>query len=164
MSIFDFAMKMEQDGRAFYLEHAEKVESPHLRKILLSLADDEAKHYRIFEAMRDGRAADFAETDSTRIFQTVKNVFEELKASAPDYSFPDDSQKIWEEAREVERKTEAFYREKAEEVSDSQQHTILIRIAEEEHRHWQTMEHVISFLSSPKSWLENAEWSNLDDY
>ena len=45
MDIFEYAMKMEQDGRDFYLENAGKTEVPAFRKILTQLADDELKHY-----------------------------------------------------------------------------------------------------------------------
>ena len=71
---------------------------------------------------------------------------------------------IWEEAREVEKKAEEFYREKGDEVGDEKQKRILNRIADEEHRHWITMENVIQFLDRPQQWLEDAEWSNLEDY
>lgn len=163
-NIFDFAMKMEQDGRAFYLEHADKVGHPQLKKILIELADDEAKHYAIFKALRDGQPASYEEAAKTGILGTVKNVFEQLKADKGDYSFPADARKIWAEAQMVEKKSEDFYREKAGEVSDANQKHILNKIADEEHRHWVTMENVIKFLDRPKTWLEDAEWSNLEEY
>jgi len=164
MNIFEYAMKMETDGRKFYLDSAEKVESPELKKILLELADDEAKHYAIFKAMKDGGTVEYKEAEQTTILKTVKNVFEKLRDQKKELSFPDEAKAIWEEAQEVEKKSEEFYREKANEVgSDSQKH-ILNRIADEEHRHWVTMQNVIQFLDRPNHWLEDAEWSNLEDY
>lgn len=163
MNVFEYAMKMETDGRQFYLDNAAKVESPALKKILLELADDEAKHYAIFKAMKDGGKAEYKEGEKTTILKTVKNVFEQLRDEGKDLSFPDNAQKIWEEAQEVEKKSEDFYREKAKEVSDDQAH-ILNRIADEEHRHWVTMQNIIQFLDRPNHWLEDAEWSNLEEY
>ncbi|RME30133.1 MAG: rubrerythrin, partial [Candidatus Zixiibacteriota bacterium] len=58
---------------------------------------------------------------------------------------------------------EDFYREKAGEVDNDTQKDILLRIADEEHRHWVTMQNVIQFLDRPKHWLEDAEWGHLDD-
>jgi rubrerythrin len=164
MNVFEFAMQMEQDGRAFYLEHAEKVAHPALRQILLQLADDELKHYNIFKAMKEGTSAGYDDAKKTTILSTVKNVFETLKAENADFAFPPDAQAIWEEASEVERKAEQFYRLKAEEVEDDNQRYVLGRIADEEHRHWVTMQNVIRFLDRPQHWLEDAEWSNLEDY
>jgi rubrerythrin len=164
MNVFEYAMKMETDGRNFYLEHAEKVDTPHLKKILLQLADDELKHYNIFKAMAEGKSAQYKDSEKTTILATVKNVFEELKGQKQDFSFPAEAKSIWEEAQEVEKKSEDFYREKAGEVDDDNQKKILNKIADEEHRHWVTMQNVIQFLDRPNHWLEDAEWSNLEPY
>lgn len=166
MNVFEYAMKMETDGREYYLEAAEKVSSPALKQILIELADDELKHYNIFKAMRDGQTAEYKEAEKTTILATVKNVFEKLKAENGDLDFgdADEAKKIWSHARQVEKDTEAFYREKAKEVETEEQKHILNRIADEEHRHWVTMENVIQFLDRPQTWLEDAEWSNLEDY
>lgn len=164
MNAFDYVMKMETDGRDFYLEHAEKVTIPELRQILLQLADDELKHFNIFKAMRDHGKAEYKEGQRTLILKTVKNVFETMRKQKKEFEFTSEAAQIWKEAREVERKSEAFYREKAKEMSDEQHRRIWLHIADEEHRHWVTMENVIQFLDRPKHWLEDAEWSHLEDY
>jgi rubrerythrin len=164
MNIFEYAMKMEEDGRAFYLDNAKKVQNPAFKRILTQLAEDELKHYNIFKAMRDGQKAEYKEAQKTQILSTVKNVFEELRSENKQLQFAADAKQIWEEAQEVEKRSEEFYREKADELEDQNQAYILSRIADEEHRHWVTMQNVIQFLDRPKSWLENAEWSHLDDY
>jgi rubrerythrin len=164
VDVFEFAMKMEQDGRDFYLRHAETVDNPALKKILLELADDEAKHFAIFKALRDGQNAEYKDEEQTKIFGTVKNVFEEIKANNPDYTPPAKAKDIWEEARAVEKRAEEFYRETAKELGDEHIGNILNRIADEEHKHWVTMENVIRYLDRPQHWLEDAEWSNLEDY
>ncbi len=164
MNIFEYAMKMEEDGRAFYLEHAEKVSVPELKRILVELAEDELRHYNIIKAMRDGQTTEYKEAEKTTILSTVKNVFESLKADGKELSFRADAKDLWEQAQEIEKKSEDFYRQKAGEVDNETQKLILNRIADEEHKHWVTLENVIQFLDRPKQWLENAEWSHLEDY
>ncbi len=164
MNIFEYAMKMEEDGRAFYLEHAEKVGVPELKKVLVELAEDELKHYNLFKAMRDNQSAEYRESTKTTVLTTVKNVFEELKTENKKLSFGKEARSIWEKAREVEKKSEDFYREKAEEVADENQKHVLNRIADEEHKHWLIMEQMIQFLDRPDQWLEDAEWHHLEDY
>jgi rubrerythrin len=164
MSIFEYAMKMEQDGRAYYLEHAAKVQQPELKRILEELAHDELKHYNLFKSMNDGLQTEYKEAEKSTILKTVKNVFETLKAAEKDVSFPPEAKKIWEHAREVEKNAEKFYRDKAKEVSDTHQKDVLNKIADEEHRHWVTMDNVLEFLDRPNHWLENAEWSRLEEY
>jgi rubrerythrin len=164
MNIFEYAMQMETDGRDYYLKHAEEQTNPALKKILLELAEDELKHYRIFKAMRDGQKAEYKEEEKTTILASVKNVFQAMKAENADFSFPEEAKNVWLHAQEVEKQAEEFYREKANEVDDENNKRILNRIADEEHRHWVTMENVVRFIDRPSHWLEDAEWSNLDEY
>lgn len=164
MSIYDFALKMEQDGRAFYLEHAAKVSAPELKRILLELADDELKHYNLFKSLSEGHSAEYKESERTTILKTVRNVFTAMKTQNKDYKFPSDAVKIWQQAQEVEKKSERLYREKAEQVGKPQEKKILNKIADEEHKHWVTIENVIQFIDRPKHWLEDAEWTNLEEY
>jgi rubrerythrin len=164
MNIFEFAMKMELDGKQYYEESAVKVNSPELKRILLELAGDEEKHYTIFRALRDGLPVDYEEAKKTKILAEIKNVFQDLKSQNKDFSFPDSAKDIWIHAQKIEKDSESFYREKAGEVNDQHQQNILTRIADEEQKHWITMEHVIKFLDRPNHWLEDAEWSNLEDY
>ncbi len=164
MNVFEFAMQMELDGKEYYEKHSETVEHPKLKEILLELASDEEKHYNIFKAMRDGLEAEYEQADSTTIFTSVKNVFDVLKSENQKLDFAEEAKAIWEHAKEVEKKSEAFYREKAEELDDENQKTIFNQIADEEHKHWVTMENVIQFLDRPTQWLADAEWNNLEEY
>ena len=164
MNIFEYAMKMELDGKQYYEESAAKVDIPELKKILSELAADEQKHYLIFRALRDGLPAKYEETKKTKILAEVKNVFESLKAQNEEFAFSEEAKNIWTQAQKIEKDSEVFYREKAGEVDDENQKTILTRIADEEYKHWVTMENVIKFLDRPNHWLEDAEWNNLEDY
>jgi rubrerythrin len=163
MNIFEYAMQMETDGRNYYLDHAAKITQPELKKILVEMADDELKHYNLFKALRDGHATDYKEESRTAIFATAKNVFEEMKAANKDYTFPGDARKIWEVARDVEKKSEAFYREQASVVDRPEQKNVLTKIADEEHRHWVILNNVLDYLNRPHQFLENAEWNGLEE-
>ncbi|MFZ1685441.1 MAG: ferritin family protein [Candidatus Zixiibacteriota bacterium] len=163
MDIFEYAMQMETDGRSFYTEHAAKATQPELKRILLELADDELKHYNLFKALRDGQPAEYKEASRTRILATLKNVFQEISATNKDFTFGSDARKIWEQAREVEKKSEAFYREQATMVDKPNQRDALVKIADEEHRHWVTLQHVIDFIERPARFIEDAEWSHLEE-
>jgi rubrerythrin len=156
-------MKMEEDGRAYYLEYAEKEDNPALKKILSELADDELRHFNIFKALRKDQPAEYTEADKTTILSTFKNVFETLRAEDKDLNFKDDTREVWEVAREIEKKAEAFYRDMANEINDARQKAILQMIADEEHRHWVSIENVIRFLDHPRQWLADAEWNKLED-
>ena len=87
MSIFEFAMQMELDGKAYYEELAAKTEVPQLKKVLLEMASDEQKHYNLFKAMNENEDTAYDSDQATKILASTSNIFEELKASGEQYTF-----------------------------------------------------------------------------
>ncbi len=164
MNIFEFAMKMEEDGREYYLKNAEKTNLPELKKVLTELADDELKHYKIFKALKDKEKAEYREEEKTTILSTTKNVFEALKSQGKEHVFGGEVRSIWETAMDIEIKSEKLYRDNANELDDTDQKEIFNKIADEERRHQLVIENVMEFLDRPTQWLENAEWHHLEDY
>jgi len=162
---FEYAMKMEADGKMFYQEQAAVMPEPALKNIFLELANDEERHYNIFKAMKEGKKGDFAEAFQTKILASTKNIFQQLKAENRNIDdFPSAVREAWVKAREIEAKSEKFYREQAEKAGSGDQTKTWNMIADEEHKHWVAMDNVIRFLDRPNQWLEDAEWSNLEPY
>src|SRR5512144_806901 len=82
MNVFDFAVKMELEGKAFYEELARKTRHAGLRMIFRQLAVDEQKHRDIFLALK-ARTGPATMKDSTALEQ-AKSVFADLLASKED--------------------------------------------------------------------------------
>ena len=164
--IFDYAMKMEQDGREYYEKMASETDVPALKKILEGLAEDEIKHYNIFKSLKERNVDRLGELSGqdTQMVTTTKNVFEQMKNEKGEYSFDGNVMEVWRHAQDVEKKSEDFYRDKAKEVNDDQARGLLNKIADEEHKHWAIIENVMHFLNKPKTYLEDAEFSNLEDF
>jgi rubrerythrin len=162
-NVFEFAMKMEKDGQDFYEDQASRADNPALKKIWEQLAQDEVKHYQIFRRLRDGEIKEAAAMANlgTTILSTSKTVFEQLPRE--DFKFGHDVFAAWEKAKQLEIDTETFYREKSGESSDSDVKNSFGLLADEEHKHVTLIEHVLDFLHQPKSWLDDAEWSNLSN-
>jgi rubrerythrin len=164
MEIFDFAMKMEQDGQAYYEKMAKMADNAVLKNILLDLAQDEVKHYNIFKRFKEGDLSATADLKgaSSKVMDNAKNVFEQLAKKKNQFSFGSDVVSAWKEAQKIEKKSEDFYREKAAaEKNDKVKKTILL-IADEEHKHWTLIEHILQFLNHPKQWIDDAEWNNIE--
>lgn len=165
MKAFEYAMKMELDGKKFYTEQAGRMADPVLRQIYEELADDEERHYRLFKAMMEGDKISPDEAFRTGILATTKNVFQKLKKSGADIGrFPRGVIEAWEKARELEDQVEKFYREQATRATEAGEKKIWNQIADEEHKHWVAINHVVDFVNRPNQWLEDAEWSHLEDY
>jgi rubrerythrin len=161
MDIYDFAMKMEKDGEAYYRGLAEKTENAGLRNILDMLADAEMRHYHLFRGMRENSPV---EASDSPILEGVKNVFVALKEQEGAAGVDSSEADLYRKAQGIEEESRDFYRSKAEEIGDQAHREIFLKIAEEEQKHYLILENIIEFVSRPEQWLENAEWYHLDEF
>lgn len=161
MDIYDFAMKMEKDGEAYYRELAERTGNSGLRNILAMLADAEMRHYHLFRGLRENSPV---EASDSPILEEVKNVFVKLKEQERAAGVDSSEADLYRKAQAIEEESRDFYRSKAEEVGDEARREIFLRIAEEEQKHYLILENIIAFVSRPEQWLEDAEWYHLDEY
>jgi len=162
MNVFEFAMQMEQDGEAYYRELAAKAEDPGLKKIFIGLAEDEVTHYQILKKMHE--KATFAKEESN-ILNSARNIFQEMKdrgdiVIAKELAQPE----AYRKALKAEEESFTFYERKAEESSDPVEKKTLLTFAREERRHYKLIENIIEFVSRPEAWLENAEFTRLEEY
>jgi len=166
MDVFKYAMQMELDGKAYYEKMAADAGNEVVKNILTDLANDEQKHYIIFKRFSEGDFSEVKEfqAGSTKVLENAKNVFQQMASSGKSFEFGGDIRETWKTAQEVEKKSEDFYREKAVEEENAEVKKTLNIIADEEHKHWTLIEHVIRFLDRPKQWLEDAEWNNMEAY
>lgn len=162
MNVFEFAMKMEQDGEKFYRELAEKTSDAGLKKIFNTLADEEVVHYNTFKSLFEKTKTNAVESN---VLDKAKNIFTEMKASgAVNVSDATSQIDAYKQAMKAEEEAYTFYEQKAAEVSDADEKDVLMTFAREERRHYRLLENVIEFVSRPDEWLENAEFSRLDEY
>jgi rubrerythrin len=161
MNIFDYAMQMEKDGEAYYRQLAGKCHIQGLKKILNMLADDEVGHYNAFEKLKKGIDA---EVPGSMALENAKNIFQDIKETETGFDFDVSEIELYNKAIEIEKKSEDFYREKANEVEQPGLKFILLNIAEDEKKHRFLLKNTVDFLSRPKTWIENAEFHHLDEY
>jgi rubrerythrin len=160
VDILEYAMQVEKEGEAHYRDLAERSNNPGMKKILTELADSEVEHYNVFKAIKENSS--IPGIDET-ILPNVKNIFSGMK---PDKTLKVDANEIelYRNVQRHEKKSQAFYLQKAEEVDAPALKEMLLKIADEEGKHYQVLGGLIDFLSSPTQWLENAEWHRIDEY
>lgn len=161
MDIFEFAMEKEKDSRDFYRQLAEKAADKGLAKIFNMLADEEEKHYRIVEQMKNNTPQEVGDTD---FLSDAKNIFKQMKKGTGKFSFPASQIDIYKKAQAIEKQSREFYLQKADEVKDVQQKKIFFQLASEENKHYFLLDNILEFVSRPEQWLENAEWYHLEEY
>jgi rubrerythrin len=161
MDILEYAMQMEKDGEAYYRDLASRSKAEGLTKILNMLAEDEVKHYNAFKKLKDDAGANL---EGTEILVNARNIFAEAKTEDSNAAFQDSEIELYRKAIEIEKKSEAFYKEKAGQMESTNASDILLMIAEDEKRHQFLLENVVEYLSRPQVWVENAEFNHLSDY
>ena len=162
MDVFEFAMKIELEGKAWYEKQAETTQNPRLRSILLEMAQDEQEHYELFKRMKD-EGGFSGGTPSSDVLDKVKVFFEEMSIEEAN-AFPSAEVEAWKQLRDNEGNAEKFYREKAAEAKDEASRKALTLIADEERKHHHLIDNMIEFLTRPSTWLEDAEWRHIEAY
>jgi len=161
MDIFQFAMEKEKYSEQYYRDLAGRTNHAGLRNILTMLADEEVKHYHVVERMK----AEAPETISDApIVAHAKEIFEKMRGSSRKFSFNITEVDLYRKARDFEQASKDFYLDLAQKAEDSAQKEVFQKLAAEEDKHLFIMDNIVSFVSRPETFLENAEMFHYDDY
>jgi rubrerythrin len=159
MNPYDFAIQMSRDGEKFFRTLAKQVKKPGLRKILVLLANDQATHRHDFEKMKKAEG---------RILPDAKNLTGVLNPFAQRLKRLDRGEKVdenlppeelYRRGQELDKECEDFYRKRAARVKDLRLKQAFLGVAEEQRKHYFTLEHLINFILEPQHELEDAEWN-----
>lgn len=160
--ILSFAMKMELDGKAFYERGAAAAPNPELQKILLTLAEEEEKHFRVFRSLKEAgvKAAEKAMGGKTRTPALARNLFQQMVAAGTKTLYGEDAKSLWKEAIKIEEKSEKLYRDQASAETDESRKALLNRIADEERNHIYLIDNMIQFMADPGGFQNSAQYKN----
>lgn len=158
MKVFDFAMKMELDGKAYYEQLSRKTADRGLISIFSSLAADEQKHYEVIQALKSGTQL---KMDDSTTLEEAKNLFEQLVTDKSIAGSLKQSLDGYEHARQIEADSVRFYEDMAKNEDDPEIVQLLLRIASEEKKHYNIMDNLCDFTLKPQYFLAWGEFSNL---
>lgn len=157
MNVYEYAMKVEVEGERYYRDLAQKTDDAGLKQVLTMLADEEVKHFKAFEAMRNNQAIPVEPV--VDVFENAKTIFQKLKEEGTCASFDKDQIDFYEHALSLEERSYEFYTQKAAELDNPEQKAAFLRIAEEEQQHKALMENLIEYITHPERWIESAEFN-----
>jgi rubrerythrin len=160
MEIFDFAMKMELQGKAVYENLSASAKLPGISTIYASLAADEQKHYEVFRDLKAGKQ--WVMTDSPALDQ-ARTVFAQLlseKDRALDLHEDLDAFRV---GLQMELDSIKLYEGMAKKEDDPEKSQLYLRLANEEKKHYNIIDNICDFLTRPKYYLAWREFSNLDE-
>ncbi|MCM2264447.1 MAG: ferritin family protein [Desulfuromonadales bacterium] len=162
MNVFDFAMKMEMDGKAYYEKLARQTSLAGLRTIFTRLAEDEQKHYEIFQALRTGGKVQTMQ--ESRAIADAQNIFAELVSGAIAAGGSKDDLAAYRHAMKLEADSFRLYEDTAAKESMAEVKGLLLKIAGEEHKHFNILENIYHFVNAPNQYLAWGEFSNLEEF
>jgi len=160
MNIFEFALKMELDGKAYYEKLAAETSDTGLKAIFTTLAADEQKHYETIQAIQSD--SNWVMKESV-VLKSAKNLFEKLLS---DKTIADGMKKSldgYQFARKVEADSVKFYEDAAQKESNATTKQLLLRIAKEEKDHYNILDNLYDFTLAPKNFLAWGEFSNIKE-
>lgn len=161
MNVFDFAMKMELDGKDYYEKLAAETADIGLRSIFISLAADEQKHYDIILAIKGGANPKMADSS---VLEKAKNVFEGLLADKNIIGSLKKSLDAYNHARRLEADSVKLYEDMAKNEDNPETVQLLLRIANEEKKHFNILDNLYDYSLAPENFLAWGEFSNLKEF
>ncbi len=158
MNVFDFAIKMEEDGRKFYAKLAAEAGDPELKTIFTLLAEEEQQHRNIFQMMKAGEDPVMADS---RFMGRAKSAFQKLLDKKDMSGILRSDPDGYLHSIRTEEEYIRLYEDMANREESPHVKELLLRIAEEERHHLKIMEHIYDFVEAPRNFLAWGEFSNL---
>ena len=152
------ALKLEQEGRKFFREAAERCEGDLPRKTFEFLADEEDKHIEhieeFFKSLVDSEDAapppvddDAAEDRFVDFANRMDELKEEIKPTASDVE-------AYQYAIRFENGAEEFYAEQAAKADKPHVKKFYQWLIREEERHAKLLNNCVEFAENPARWFE----------
>lgn len=155
MNVYEYAMKVEKEGEAYYREMATNANNPGLKRIFTMLADEEVKHYNVFKNMMKKESIDL---EKLNLLTDTKTIFQTLNEEKDNVNFDSEQIQFYKDAILREESSHNFYAQKAKELDDEIEKKIFLQIADEEVKHKRVLEEIVIFLEEPADWVASAEF------
>jgi len=159
MNPYDFAIQMSRDGEKFFRTLTKQVKKPGLRKIMVMLANDQATHRSDFEKMKKAEGVDLP--DAKNLTGALNPFAKRLRRLDLGERLDENMApaELYRRGQALDKECEDFYRKRVTRVKDPRLKQAFLGVAEEQRKHYFTLEHLINFILEPQQELEDAEWS-----
>ena len=166
LKALEIAMKLEEDGKKFYMDASEKATSAFVKDMFRSLAKDEDVHLEkvkeIYKKLKEEREWPKVVTSIGDVVKT-KAVFptdvKDLNMTEEDIS---ESVKVLKIGIEMEEKSIKFYDELAEKATDPFEARFYLALVHEERGHYLSLWDYREYLEDPAGWFGMKEGFRLD--
>ncbi len=159
MDIFTIAIQLEQEGAKFYEDLAAKSTTEGFKSIFSMLAKDEKNHEKVFASLRSKSVPAMVPSSIADEAQAIFKQFnkDDYLKEAPQVS-------MYEKALEIEQKSIDLYTSHLDEIEHEEARSAVKIIIAEEKKHYETLEELVTLVSRPHRWVENAEFGVRKEY
>jgi rubrerythrin len=163
LQILQLAIKMEQDGKKFYLRVSQESQHELGKKLMATLAAEEDIHRQQFEKIFEGIRKQHAwpKTDfHPDKGRNIKTIFSQAsKETKPATTTEQDAVKV---AINMENQSYDLYKNQAGLAADQTEKTFFEALAGEERGHQIALTDYLEFLKDPADWYTVKEHHSLD--
>ncbi|MDA3785397.1 MAG: ferritin family protein [Deltaproteobacteria bacterium] len=158
MDMFEFAIQMEKDAETLYLKMAAEAPVEGIKKVLLMLAEEEARHRFTIEQLQKKQGI----SPAKGVALEIKTVFAELRHDKSIIQISEDALDDYQKALKIEEKGIQFYKEQFAKAKDEASAKLFEVLMKQESYHYKTVENVLEMVRKPQWWVEDAEFNPRD--
>lgn len=162
MDFLKIIVEIEQESIDHYRKLAMGcVSNEGLRNILNRLADDHARHLVALAGIMEKNPSGLMKTD---VFGEVKKILSEMQEERKTFQCDIGQVEMYRKALDLIERKLKFYRDNAGKIASDENREIINQIISEEERQKFFLENIIEMVTRPESWIEDAEFTHLDEY
>jgi len=153
VEVLNTAIKMEEEGHAFYMKAASMTESQVGREMYETLAQDEVRHKLLLEGLKRKATPELKDLDLPLPKDRLKSVFSSVRARIKEHVVPT-SDDISALSFAMGKETESYemYRDAAADSVDSKVKAVFERMAQEENQHFEILQDTKYYLEEYANW------------
>lgn len=158
LDMFEFAVKMELDGRDYYEKQAALHAQPELKAVFETLAREEAAHAALLMGRQEGLPMPQAEHAEPGL----ENLFSGLADFKIDIKEMPNAVDAYRAALEKEQQSIDLYKKMLADHSEAQ--GLLEFLIRQEQKHYEIIEEIVKLVDRPNTWVESAEFGLREEY
>jgi rubrerythrin len=160
MNAIEIAIKMETDAVNFYKEAAEKTKYSVVKKMFLTIAEDEIRHLEMLSKLFKGLDITIKDVSPMK---NIKTIFEEMKHEMMKrVEATTDELEAFKIAMQMEKEGIEFYKKAVLEAKAEKEKSLFEKLVKEEQQHYNIFANTYFFLSDTGSWFMWEEHSIVD--
>lgn len=161
MNRLEFAIQMENEGQAYYLELAEANKDNRLSTLFRKLANDERIHAEILSKRLKDLPYELSDNEELLSFE---NAFATNREMKNDIRTTLTQLDVYQAVLDRELKSVELYRDMRKNTNQGRDTILMDFLIFQETAHAKIFQGLVEFLTRPEEWVEDAEFGIREEY